>query len=284
MARRVHRLLARPPRVGGLTALFILAAPVLMPPLDRRLRRPRRRLSHILFPIVVLLGLFGIVMGILNSYEQFTVPALTPVLWNLAIIAGLVLGVPRADTDSAELYVYAGSIVVGTLIQFLLPLPWLRGLDGRLRLALDCRDPAVKRVFMLMLPVTLALGLINVNAVIGTVFASQLIDPSRAGRDRQRVPPLHAAAGDVLRRGRHGALPVARAARRPRRPRRLPRTSRTGLRQINFLLVPAAVVSRRARRADRAPALRARRVRPRPDAASSPARSRPSRSGSRSTG
>ena len=38
-------------------------------------------------------------------------------------------------TESGKLYVYAGSIVVGTLIQFLLPLPWLRGLDGRLRLA-----------------------------------------------------------------------------------------------------------------------------------------------------
>ena len=59
-------------------------------------------LSQILFPIVVLLGLFGIVTGILNSYEQFTVPALTPVFWNLAIIVGLVLGVPRADTGTAS--------------------------------------------------------------------------------------------------------------------------------------------------------------------------------------
>ena len=66
------------------------------------------------------------------------------------------------------------------MIQLLLPLPWLRGLDGRLRLALDLRDPAVKQVFKLMLPVTLGLGLINVNAVIGTVFASRLIDPTIA--------------------------------------------------------------------------------------------------------
>ncbi len=57
---------------------------------------------------------------ILNSYEQFTIPALTPVFWNLAIIVGLVVGVPRADTESGKLYVYAGSIVVGTLIQLFL--------------------------------------------------------------------------------------------------------------------------------------------------------------------
>ena len=42
------------------------------------------------------------------------------------------------------------------------------------------RDPAVKRFFVLMLPVTLTLGLINVNAVIDTLFASRLIDPDLA--------------------------------------------------------------------------------------------------------
>ena len=56
-------------------------------------------------------GCSGSSTGILNSYEQFTIPALTPVFWNLAIIVGLVVGVPRADTDSGKLYVYAGSIV-----------------------------------------------------------------------------------------------------------------------------------------------------------------------------
>ena len=68
-------------------------------------------LSRILFPTVVLLGLSGIIVGILNSYDHFTVPALSPVFWNVAIIAGLVIGVPRADTLDAKLYVYAGSIL-----------------------------------------------------------------------------------------------------------------------------------------------------------------------------
>src|SRR4029453_5298012 len=89
-------------------------------------------------------------------------------------------GVPGADTTENQLYVYAGSIVVATLIQLLLPLPWLYGLDGRLRLALDVRDPAVRRVFVHMAPVTLGLGLINVSAVIGTIFAATLVDPTLA--------------------------------------------------------------------------------------------------------
>ena len=93
----------------------------------------------------MLLGLSGIVVGILNSYDHFTVPALTPVFWNIAIIVGLVIGVPRANGIDAELYVYAFSILIATLIQFLLPLPWLRGRDGRLQVVIDWRDPAVRR-------------------------------------------------------------------------------------------------------------------------------------------
>jgi putative peptidoglycan lipid II flippase len=168
--------------LGGVTALCMLLAPLLMRPFgfEGEQQDLAVTLTQILFPVVTLLGVSGVVVGILNSYEQFSIPALTPVAWNLAIIVGLVLGVPFTDTDTEALYVYAGSILVGTLIQVLLPLPWLYGLDGRLRLALDWRDPMVKRVLVLMLPVTLGLGLINFNQVIGTVFASRLIDPTLA--------------------------------------------------------------------------------------------------------
>ena len=87
-----------------------------------------------LFPIVVLLGVSGIVVGILNSYDHFTVPALTPVFWNIAIIVGLVHRRPaRRRRSDAKLYVYAFSILIATVIQFLLPLPWLRGATAGFR-------------------------------------------------------------------------------------------------------------------------------------------------------
>ena len=166
--------------LGALTALFMLAAPLVMGlfGFEGEQQDLAVTLSQILFPIVALLGVSGVIVGILNSYEEFTIPALTPVAWNLVIIAGLVIGVPQTDSTTTALYVYAGAILVGTVVQVLLPVPWLYGLDGRLRLALDWRDPMVKRVLVLMLPVTLGLGLINFNQVIGTVFASRLIDPT----------------------------------------------------------------------------------------------------------
>jgi putative peptidoglycan lipid II flippase len=232
--------------LGALTALCILAAPLLLRPFgdpggDVDLAVG---LSRVLFPIVVLLGLTGVVVGILNSYDRFSVPALTPVLWNLAIIAGLAFGVPRADSEEAGLYVYAGAILAGTVIQLLFPLPWLRGLDGRLQLVLDWRDPAVRHFFALMLPVTLSLGLINVNAVIDTVFASRLIDPDQAPAAIDKAFRLYmlpqgmfsVAVATVLfptlsRLVARGDLDGFRA------------TVSAGLRQIGFLLVPASLVS-----------------------------------------
>ena len=109
--------------LGGLTALFIVLAPWLMAPFGFHGAEQQLvvNLSRILFPIVALLGISGIVVGILNSYEHFSVPALTPVFWNLAIIIGLVVGVPHAHSTDSKLYVYAVSILVGTVIQVLLP-------------------------------------------------------------------------------------------------------------------------------------------------------------------
>ena len=67
----------------------------------------------------------------LNSFEHFSVPALAPLAWNLVIIAALVGLVPVLPEDD-EIYAYAIGILAGTIVQFLLPLPWLRGRGGQL--------------------------------------------------------------------------------------------------------------------------------------------------------
>jgi putative peptidoglycan lipid II flippase len=229
--------------LGGLTALFILAAPLLMRPFHPVDLDLAVTLSRILFPIVALLGVSGVVVGILNSYEEFSIPALTPVAWNLAIILGLVLGVPRADTTDGKLYVYAGSILVATLVQVLLPLPWLRGRDDRLRLVIDWRDPAVAQTFKLMIPVTLGLGLINVNALIDTFFASRFIDPSLAPTAIDKAFRVYMLPQGMFSVAVATVLfpSLARLASRGDMAGFRDTVSR-GLRQIAFLLVPASVI------------------------------------------
>jgi putative peptidoglycan lipid II flippase len=231
--------------LGALTAFFMLVAPWLIsifgnPGGDKELAVG---LSRVLFPIVALLGVSGIVVGILNSYEHFSIPALTPVFWNVAIIAGLVIGVPQTDSVDTKLYIYAASILVGTVIQVLLPVPWLRGLDDRLRVVIDWRDPAVRQVFLLMVPVTLSLGLINVNAVIDTLFASRLINGELAPTAIDKAFRIYmlpqgmfsVAVATVLfpslaRLAARGDVAGFRS------------TVNVGLRQITFLLIPASAI------------------------------------------
>ena len=231
--------------LGALTALFIVIAPFAIRPFgnpggDRALAVG---LSRVLFPIVALLGVSGIVVGILNSYEHFAVPALTPVFWNLAIIVGLVIGVPQAHTLNTKLYVYAVSIVVGTVIQVLLPFPWLRGRDDRLRLVLDWRDPAVWQVLRLMIPVTLGLGLINFNAVVDSAFASRLIDPRLSPTAIDKAFRLYMLPQGMFSVAIATVLfpSLARLAARKEMDG-FRRTTALGLRQIAFLLVPASAV------------------------------------------
>jgi putative peptidoglycan lipid II flippase len=232
--------------LGAITAIFILLAPLLLRPFgdpggDFDLAVG---LSRVLFPIVVLLGLSGIVVGILNTYGHFAAPALAPVAWNLVIILGLVLGVPRIESESAQLYLYAGVVLLGTLVQLLLPVPWLRRLDGRLTVAFDWRDPAVKRVLTLMIPVTLTIGLINVNLLIDMLFASRLLDPELAPASIDKAFRLY-----MLPQGMF-AVAVA-AVLFPRLSQLVARRDDpgfrraldTGIRQIAFMLVPAALVS-----------------------------------------
>ena len=228
--------------LGGLTALFIVIAPWIMHAFgygDLAVG-----LSRVLFPIVVLLGLSGIVVGILNSYEHFTVPALSPVLWNVAIIAGLLIGVPRAHGIEDELYVYAFAILIATVLQFLLPIPWLRGRDGRLHVVIDWRDPAVRQTLTLMVPITVGLGLINFNAVVDTFFAARLIDRFHA--------PSAINAAFRLYMLPQGIFSVAVATVLfPSLSRLATRADldgfrnmvATGIRQIAFLLIPASILS-----------------------------------------
>jgi putative peptidoglycan lipid II flippase len=149
---------------------------------------------------------------------------------------------------STKLYVYAVSILIATFIQVFLPLPWLRGYDGHLRLALDWHDPAVKEVFKNMIPVTLGLGLINVNAVIDTFFASRYINGDLAPTAIQKAFLLYMLPQGMFSVAIATVLfptlsRFASAARETGDLNGFRSTVSSGLRQIAFLLIPAAVVS-----------------------------------------
>ena len=66
-----------------------------------------------LFPIVLLLGVNGLVVGILNSYDHFAIPAISPLVWNVVIIVVLV-ATHAAVRGRRQLYAYAIGVLAGT--------------------------------------------------------------------------------------------------------------------------------------------------------------------------
>ncbi|MEX2253793.1 MAG: murein biosynthesis integral membrane protein MurJ [Thermoleophilaceae bacterium] len=173
--------------LGGLTALFMLLAPVIVPlftpGFSPELDELTVSLSRLMFPIVVMLALTGLVVGMLNSFGHFSVPALAPAAWNVVIIAAIV-GLMPVFPEEDEIYTYAVGILAGTLVQFLLPTPWLRGRGGRFTLSLDWRNPLVLRVIKLMFPVTIALGLINFSGLINSSIGTLVNDSAPAAIDK----------------------------------------------------------------------------------------------------
>jgi putative peptidoglycan lipid II flippase len=231
--------------LGALTLLFWLTAPVVMKAFipgfeDDSLIDLTVGLSRVMFPIVLLLALSGVVVGMLNSFDHFSVPALAPVVWNLVIIGSLVGLTPLFDGDD-QIYAYAIGVLAGTVVQFLLPLPWLRGRGGRFTLSFDWRNAHVTRVLKLMLPVTIALGLINFSLLINSLFGTLVSEEAPAAIDKAfRIYMLPQGLFSVAiatvvfptlsRFAARGAIDDLRA------------TMANGTRQILMLLIPSAAL------------------------------------------
>jgi putative peptidoglycan lipid II flippase len=232
--------------LGALTAAFMLLAPVIMPLLapgfdDRpELEELTIGLSRVLFPIVLLLALSGLVVGMLNSFGHFSVPALAPLAWNVVIIAALV-GLVPVFPEEDEIYAYAIGVLVGTVVQLVLPMPWLRGRGGRFTLSFDFRNPHVLRVLKLMLPVTITLGLINFSLLINSFFGTLVQEEAPAAIDKAfRIYMLPQGLFSVAIATILFPTLARYAARADYGSLRA--TMANGVRQIALLLIPSAVI------------------------------------------
>jgi putative peptidoglycan lipid II flippase len=228
--------------LGAVTAIFVLAAPLIVPifapGFSGEILDLTVTLSQILFPILIMLGATGMVVGVLNSYDRFAAFAVSPFFWNVAIIAVLVLLEPAFEGND-RIYAYAIGVLVGTAIQLVIPAFDLRNTPFRPILEIDWKLPDVRRVLLLMLPVTISLGLINFNLLINSFFGTLVSDQAPAAIDKAfRVYMLpqgifSVAVATVV-------FPtLARFAARDEYAD-LRATMANGMRQILLLLIPAA--------------------------------------------
>jgi putative peptidoglycan lipid II flippase len=227
--------------LGAITAFFVLFASFLMPlfapGFSGEVEDLMIVLSQIMFPILILLGITGVVVGILNSYDRFGAFAISPLFWNITIIA-VVIGTVPLFSEEHQIYAYAIGVLAGTVVQLVIPTWDLRNTPFKFTLKVNFRDPNVRRVLLLMVPVTLSLGLINFNLLINSFFGSLVSNEAPAAIDKAfRIYQLpqgifSVAIATVL-------FPtLARFANRGDYDN-LRSTLAKGMRQIVFILIPA---------------------------------------------
>jgi len=149
---------------------FLLARPlmfVVAPGFDRQTEDTAVQLMRILLLSPVFLGLGIAAKGILEAHNQFTLPAIAPLVYNVAIIIGAVFFVPEYG-----IYAVGWAVIFGALGHFLVQTPGLIRAGMRFRPSLDRNVEGLGEVARLFGPRVVGLAVFQVNFIAVTAFAS----------------------------------------------------------------------------------------------------------------
>jgi putative peptidoglycan lipid II flippase len=195
-------------------------------------------LTRWMFPYILCMSLVACAAGVLNTFGRFAVPAVTPVLLNVSMIALTVLAAPYVHPPILALAI---GVMVGGLLQLAIQLPALARihmLPPLVGLRRSLVDPQVRRVLRQMGPAVFAVSVAQLSLIINTSIASYLGAGSNAWlyfADRLMEFPtalLGVALGTVL-------LPSLSRAFADDRPEQYSRLLDWGLRMTCLIALPA---------------------------------------------
>jgi putative peptidoglycan lipid II flippase len=124
------------------------------------------------FPYLLFISLVSLAGGILNTYGRFGVPAFTPVLLNVVLIAAAIWGAPLVEQPGMAL---AGGVFVAGLVQLAFQIPFLKRLKLLPRPRFDRAHEGVRRIFHLMLPALFGSSVAQISLLLDTLIASFLV-------------------------------------------------------------------------------------------------------------
>lgn len=205
-------------------------------------------MTRFMFPYIGCMSLVALSAGILNTWRRFVVPAATPVLLNLSVIAvGWVLAGPLERAGYPGIYAMAFGVMLGGVLQLLVQWPALRAIGAMPRMRLSWRGlresqahPGVGRVLMQMGPALLGVGVSQLSLMINTNISSRIAEGATSWlnyADRLMEFPiglLGVALSAVL-------TPQLSAAQASGETERYSRLLDWGLRMVMLLALPCAV-------------------------------------------
>jgi putative peptidoglycan lipid II flippase len=201
-----------------------------------------------MFPYIGFMSMVALSAGVLNTWKRFAVPAATPVLLNVCMIAAAWLGAPWFASMGIEpIYAMAGGVMLGGALQLAVQIPILRRLGllpriglGWSRLRAAWCDPGTRKVARMMVPALVGVSVAQVSLLINTQIASWLPAGSVTWltyADRLMEFPtalLGVALGVVL-------MPQLAGARAGNDPERYSAMLDWGLRLVVLMAVPSSI-------------------------------------------
>ena len=130
------------------------------------------QMLRITFPYILFISLTALSAGILNTFNQFAVPAFTPTFLNLSLIAVTLWLAPTFEQPVVAL---AWGVFIAGIVQLLFQIPFLIRLGLLPKFSLSGASEGVKKIGQLMLPAIFGSSVVQINIIINTIIASFLI-------------------------------------------------------------------------------------------------------------
>lgn len=123
------------------------------------------------FPYLLFISITALAGSVLNTYGRYGIPAFTPIVLNLTLIAAALWLRPYAQPTAQAL---AWGALIAGILQLSLQIPFIRRLNLSLWPKPNWRDPGVKRVLKQMIPALFGSSVAQINLLVDTIFASFL--------------------------------------------------------------------------------------------------------------
>jgi putative peptidoglycan lipid II flippase len=163
--------------IGLVVAAGMLVTPLFVdliaPGLEGESRELAIQLVRIVFPGTGLLVMSAWCLGILNSHRRFFLSYLAPVVWNVVLIATLLI-MGRSSTERRLVELLSYAVVLGSFLQFAVQVPPVLRLLGRFRPSLSVASASVRRVLRSFFTVVVGRGVVQISAYVDTAVASLL--------------------------------------------------------------------------------------------------------------
>ncbi|HIE06284.1 MAG TPA: murein biosynthesis integral membrane protein MurJ, partial [bacterium (Candidatus Stahlbacteria)] len=132
-------------------------------------------LTRITFPFLFFISLAAWAMGLLNSHKVFFIPSLAPAIFNILSVAiPLTTYALFVQAGINPIFAMAIGVVVGGLGQFLIQLPVVLKKGFRFRFLINLKDPRLRLILTLLLPVIAGLAATRINVAVDMLLISLL--------------------------------------------------------------------------------------------------------------